>query len=416
MLAPNDIKTVAIVGSGIAGLTAAYLLQQRYQITVFEQNNYVGGHTNTVNVATNSGDYAIDTGFIVFNDQTYPNFIKLLSKLNVAKQKSNMSFSFSSKALQLEYCAETINSLFAQRKNLLRFKFYRLLADVYRFNNAAKKFLRTPHNILLKDFVAQKNYHHWFKQTYLTPMAAAIWSTPPTQVDNIPAQFILQFYQHHGLLNLLKRPQWYVIKGGSQRYVNQLIKPFADRIHVNTPIMRIKRQADGVTLITDNSEQHFDAVVMACHSDQALKLLAKPSAIEEKILSAIPYVTNHVTLHTDHNVLPTQQRAWASWNYQHQDDTKTSLTYYMNKLQSIQAPENFCVSVNQSNINESKILNEFVYAHPTYNQQSVAAKAQHDMINYRNRTFYVGAYWGYGFHEDGVVSSLQALAPLGLSL
>lgn len=411
----HNINNIAIVGSGIAGLTAAYLLHKRYKITVFEANDYIGGHTNTVDVTTASGRYAVDTGFIVFNQRTYPNFIKLLDKLNVAKQKSNMSFSFSSADLGLEYSGDSINSLFAQRKNSINPRFYRLLIDIWRFNRHANRFLQHPdYTITLAEFSQHGCYHRWFNQTYLYPLASAIWSTPAVQVADMPAYFVLQFYANHGLLTLCDRPQWYVIKHGSAQYVKRLIAPFADRIYTNTPVTRIERHQNTVKIMTDQEEQSFDAVVMACHSDQVLAMLAEPSEAENRILSAMQYLPNRAVLHTDKRYMPQRHRAWASWNYLHRNNT--TLTYYMNKLQSIDAPESFLVSINPHDIAPQHIIKTIDYAHPLYNRASMQAQQQHHHINNQQRTFYVGAYWGNGFHEDGVNSSLQALAPLGVAL
>lgn len=410
------MKKIAIIGSGISGLTAAHLLHKQFDITLFEKNDYLGGHTHTVDVNTEHGDYAVDTAFIVFNPKTYPNFIKLLEQLNVAIQTSNMSFSFSSEQHGLEYSGDGLNQLFAQRKNIYNLKFLRLLKDIYSFNRSAKAFLMSPKDELLEDFVSKKRYGNWFTPCYLIPLAAAIWSSPPQDIGQIPAQFILDFYHNHGLLDLFKRPQWYVIKGGSREYIRALTKPFADNILLNTPVNHVIRHDDRVVIETTQDQYTFDGVVMACHSDQALQLLANPSDDEQRILSAIPFFDNNVILHTDHRVLPNSQRAWASWNYRQNHDQKPSLTYYMNKLQSIEAPVSFCVSVNEEDIAEDKIIDTYHYQHPMYSKESVAAKAQHGLINNTQRTFYCGAYWGNGFHEDGVVSSLQALAPLGVSL
>jgi len=286
------------------------------------------------------------------------------------------------------------------------------LTDIVRFNHQAKQFLTSPDpSLSLEQFIQQGRYGEWLRPCYLKPMAAAIWSTPSGEVGHIPAEFILRFYQHHGLLNTINHPDWYVIDGGSNRYVEKLIQPFSDAIRLNTPVLRIERD-DKVNVITQQGSKTFDAVVMACHSDQALTLLAKPTPDEIDILQAIPYSTNHVTLHTDNNSLPTQKAAWASWNYRRHMETSSSLTYYMNRLQSIHAPENFYVSVNQTDIDPNTIIDTFQYTHPLYNERSVRAKANHHRINNKHSTFYVGAYWGNGFHEDGIVSSQTSLNTL----
>lgn len=413
----NDIKKIAIIGSGISGLTAAHLLHEKYDISIFEVNNYIGGHTNTVIIDKECGNYAVDTGFIVFNKKTYPNFIKLLDKLDVEKQESNMSFSFSSQVHGLEYSGNTLSSMFSQRKNVFNPKFYRLLKDIYSFNKRIYKLLEKNINLTtLKKFVEQERYGSYFEACYLNPLASAIWSTPTKYVSNMPASFVFNFYANHGLLDIIDRPQWYVIKGGSNQYVKKIIKPFFNAIRLNEAVRNIKRYNCFVEIETNSSSERFDAVVLSCHSDQALQLLDMPTPNELRILKSIPYIQNKAVLHTDSTILPKSKRAWSSWNYLHQNEDVASLTYYMNKLQSLTTKEDFLVSINNDNIDESKIIQSFDYAHPLYSESSVEAKKQHDIINHKNRTFFTGAYWGNGFHEDGVNSSLKALSGLGVAL
>ena len=412
----DSIKSIAIIGTGISGLTAAHLLHPKYDITLFESNDYVGGHTNTIDVERENKSFSIDTGFIVFNEKTYPNFIKLLNALNVEKQQSNMSFSFSSNRLGLEYSGDTINSLFAQRVNLISPKFYKLLNDIHHFNKKAKLFIQTDNNMTLDEYSKKQKYSEDLHECYINPLASAIWSTPGNKVGNMPAKFILDFYANHGLLDLKNRPMWYVIKNGSKEYVKKIIKPFSNKILLNDEVHNIKRTDSSVTITTRNGVASFDAVVMACHSDQALNLLENPSDLEQEILSSIQYTKNTAILHTDINALPKNKRAWASWNYIQNCKNQASLTYYMNKLQSIKSSEDFCVSINNTDIDSRKIIKTIQYAHPLYDQKSVNAKKSHHLINNKNRTFYVGAYWENGFHEGGVVSSLTALASLGAVL
>lgn len=413
----NDIKKIAIIGSGISGLTAAHLLHKKYEICIFEASNYIGGHTNTINIKKECGHYAVDTGFIVFNKKTYPNFIKLLDKLGVEKQESNMSFSFSSQVHGLEYSGNTLGGIFSQRKNVFNPKFYRLLKDIYSFNKRVYQLLKKNISLTtLKKFVEQERYGSYFEACYLNPLASAIWSTPTKYVSNMPASFVFNFYANHGLLDIIDRPQWYVIKGGSSQYVKKIIKPFSDAIRLNEPVKNIKRYNDFIEIETKSSHERFDAVVLSCHSDQALQLLDVPTPDEQRILKSIPYISNKAVLHTDSTMLPKSKRAWSSWNYLHQNEDVASLTYYMNKLQSLITKEDFLVSINNDNINESKIIQSFDYAHPLYSESSVEAKKQHHIINHKNRTFFTGAYWGNGFHEDGVNSSLRALSGLGVAL
>lgn len=416
MIKPESVEKIAIIGSGIAGLTAAHLLHKKYQITVFEQASYVGGHAHTIDVPTKQGSYAIDTGFIVFNKRTYPLFTQLLHTLGVDYQASDMSFSFQSEALQLEYAGSSVRSLFAQKRNLLNPRFYRLLYDIQRFHRDARDFLTCPDNSVLREFLSARHYSEWLWDTYVLPMTAAIWSSPPGDVLNMPARFMLQFYQQHGLLSINDRPQWYVITGGSREYVKKIIAPWVSQIQLNTPVRSVLRDAHQVTVVSDETQASFDAVVFACHADQALALLTQPTVPEREILSALRFCDNRVVLHTDNRVLPRQRPAWASWNYHQAQHQQASLTYYMNQLQGIQTEQDFCVSVNHTTIAEDAIIAKCNYTHPIYSTASLAASARHEEINHKNRSYYVGAYWGNGFHEDGVVSSLQALAPFGVRL
>ena len=371
----EKFKRIAIIGSGISGLTAAHILHKQYDITVFEKNTYIGGHTNTINISEGTKKYAVDTGFIVFNEKTYPNFMKLLEKLKVPKQKSNMSFSFSSIKRGLEYNGSTLNSLFCDRKNLLNGSFYRLLFDIYGFNRRARKFIRQTSNpMTLNQFLNKALYGDYFKDCYFNPLASAIWSMPAKHVGNMPAQFLLDFYNNHGLLNIIDRPQWYVIKGGSKEYVKKITKPFLEKIELNTAVKNIRRTKNGVAIMTKCGTFDYDAVVLACHSDEALKLLETPSEAEYSILSDIPYKNNTAILHTDSKALPKNQLAWASWNYIQDNEDDATLTYYMNQLQSINSQNHYCVSINNRNINKEKIIKVFNYSHPTYNTKSVTAK------------------------------------------
>ncbi len=413
----QNIKKIAIIGSGIAGLTATYLLHKKYEISLFESDHRLGGHSNTVTVKTDEGDFLIDTGFIVFNYKTYPNFIKLLNTLNIETQLSNMSFSFSSNKLGFEYSGENLSGLICQKSNLFKRRFYQFLVDIYRFNKKAKNTLQQQQSLgTLSEFFQNTEYSSLFYEAYLNPLAAAIWSTPPKDVDNIPAKFIFEFYHKHGLLDLTNRPQWYTIKNGSQNYVNKIADLIRDRIHTNTEIKKITRQADSVILESAEESMRFDAVVIACHSDQALALLTNPSEAEHSILAAIPYFKNTAVLHTDENVLPQSKKAWASWNYKQFSEEQASLTYYMNKLQSLKSKKTFCVSINQEKIDPKKSIKTFHYAHPQFTQYSITAQSRFHEINGKNRTFYSGAYWFNGFHEDGVKASLRALSSLGVTL
>jgi predicted NAD/FAD-binding protein len=407
-------QRIAIVGSGIAGLSAAHYLHPTYDITLFEANEYLGGHTHTVVTEVAGQSYAVDTGFIVFNEHTYPHFIALLDALGVPKQLSNMSFSFRDAAADFEYGGDTLNGLFAQRRRLADPHFYRLLWDIARFNREAQACLQRgiPADQTISDWVSTHRYGRLFQSSYLLPLAAAIWSTPAHDILDMPLSFLFTFYQNHGLFNVVNRPPWYVVAGGSHTYVEKITAPWRESIHCNTPVRAIQRAENQVTVRTDTGSAVFDAVVLACHSDQALALLEKPTADEYDILSQIPYQENIATLHTDPAALPTQRAAWSSWHYQQHGDQTASLTYYMNKLQTLACPEPICVSINHPTIDPAHVIQTMRYAHPRYTEASVKAKSQHHRINGQQHTFYTGAYWGNGFHEDGVRTSYHALAPL----
>ena len=413
---------IAIIGSGISGLTAAYLLNRQHDISVFEASSWVGGHTHTVDVQVDGRHYAIDTGFIVFNDWTYPNFIELLNQLGVTYQPTEMSFSVCDPVSGVEYNGNTLNSLFAQRRNLLSPPFWGMLRDILRFNREAVDDLqqqRIASDLSLGSYLQQRGYGERFIQHYIVPMGAAIWSMSLADMLNFPLQFFLRFFKNHGLLSVTDRPQWQVIKGGSSSYVAPLSASFAERIRLQCPVQRVERDARGVTVHSSAGSERFDKVVFACHSDQALQLLAEPSATEQQILGALPYADNDVVLHTDTRLLPKRPLAWASWNYRLGGPTSqpAALTYNMNILQGLQSDTTFCVSLNQTAaIDPSKILARYTYAHPQYSLAGVAAQARWEELLGANHSYFCGAYWANGFHEDGVVSGLRVARAFGEAL
>ncbi|WPP46571.1 NAD(P)/FAD-dependent oxidoreductase [Pseudomonas sp. AN-1] len=410
---------IAIIGSGIAGLTAAYLLNRRHEITLFEASDWIGGHTHTVDVQLDGRDYAIDTGFIVFNDWTYPNFIRLLERLGVASRPTEMSFSVHDPDSGCEYNGNNLNSLFAQRRNLLSPSFLGMLRDILRFNREALRDLaeeRIGGDITLGDYLARGRYGRRFVDHYIVPMGAAIWSMSLADMLDFPLQFFVRFFKNHGLLSVNDRPQWRVIAGGSRAYVAPLTASFLERIRLNCPVWLVERDADGVTLLSPAGRERFDKVVFACHSDQALTLLAAPSLTEQRILGALRYADNDVVLHTDTRLLPERPLAWASWNYRlggpaHQP---AAVTYNMNILQGIEAPKTFCVSLNQTAaIDPARILGRYNYAHPQYSLAGIAAQARWRELHGQQHSFFCGAYWANGFHEDGVVSALRVAEAFG---
>ena len=406
---------IAIVGTGIAGNVAARRLHAAgHDLTVFEALGHVGGHTHTHEVEQAGRRYAVDTGFIVFNDWTYPNFIALLDELGVASQESAMSFSVRDERDGLEYNGTTLNTLFAQRLNLVRPRFLGMVRDILRFNREAPALLGTPGGeIPLGEVLRAGGYGRAFVEQYIVPMGAAIWSTDAATMQAFPAKFFIRFLLNHGMLSVDERPTWRVVKGGSARYVEKLVAPFRDRIRLRTPVEWIRRLPGQVVVKPrGGAPEHFDALFLACHSDQALRLLADPSPAETEVLSAIPYQENEAVLHTDARLLPRKRLAWAAWNYHvlREDSRRVALTYNMNILQGLDAPEPFLVTLNRTDeIDPSKVLRRITYHHPLYTAAGVAAQARQAEINGPLRTFFCGAYWRNGFHEDGVVSALEAL-------
>ncbi|RMR05584.1 Amine oxidase, flavin-containing [Pseudomonas savastanoi pv. glycinea] len=413
---------IAIIGSGIAGLTSAYLLNRSHDITVFEAADWIGGHTHTVDVNVNGRDYAIDTGFIVFNDWTYPNFIRLLGQLGVNFKPTEMSFSVTDPKTRTEYNGNNLNSLFAQRSNLLSLSFWGMLRDILRFNREALADLesqRIAQDTTLGEYLRSRGYGERFIDHYIVPMGAAIWSMSLADMLAFPLQFFVRFFKNHGLLSVSNRPQWCVIEGGSSRYIEPLTASFAERIRLSCPVNRVERDAEGVTVHSAAGSERFDKVVFACHSDQALKMLAQPSTAEQEILGALPYAENDVVLHTDTRLLPKRPLAWASWNYRLGGGKQqlAAVTYDMNILQGIDSDTTFCVSLNQTAaIDPNKILARYTYAHPQYSLAGVDAQARWPELDGVNHTWFCGAYWANGFHEDGVVSGLRVASALGESL
>lgn len=401
---------IAVIGTGIAGNVAAYKLRQEHEVTVFEANAYVGGHTNTVDVFDGGKKFPIDTGFIVFNDRTYPNFIKLLDEIGQDWQDSEMSFSVRSD--KLEYNGSSLDSLFAQRSNLLRPSFYKMVRDILRFNKEAAQDVDAVPDITLSEYVANRNYGEAFLQQYLLPMAAAIWSAEPSRVLDMPAEFLFRFFRNHGLLQLKDRPTWRVIKGGSREYVRKLVAGHRDQIRLNTPVYEVSRHSSGVQIRSAGSDlETFDAVFFACHSDQALAMLSQPTAVESDVLGAIRYQSNEAILHTDERLMPQRRKAWAAWNYHVPSDAgrHVAVTYNMNILQGLRSKNQYCVTLNNaSEIRTDRIIKRVQYDHPMITLDAVRAQARQNEIN-RDRFFFCGAYWRNGFHEDGVVSALQAV-------
>lgn len=411
---------IAIVGSGISGLVAAHLLNRRCDITLFEREDRLGGHTATIDVDFKGRHYAIDTGFIVYNDWTYPNFIKLLCQLGVDSQPTSMGFSVSCNDSGLEYAGNNLNALFAQRKNILSSQFWLILRDIFRFNKNAEKDLKNMHiskEMTLGEYLDANGYSEVFARYYLVPMGAAIWSASLAAMRAFPVHFFIQFFHNHGLLNIIDRPQWRVVAGGSKSYIAPLIKGFENNIVTSAQIRCIERRNGAAVLHFANGESaHFDEVVLATHSDQALALLQDASETEKAVLGAIPYSDNSVVLHHDQTLLPKNKTTWSSWNYRLTggEDTLPIVTYNMNILQGIESDTTFCVSLNADHlIDPTKIIARFNYAHPQFSIAAIQAQKRWAEINGVNATWFCGAYWANGFHEDGVTSALQVTEQFG---
>ncbi|MCH2323842.1 MAG: FAD-dependent oxidoreductase [Pseudomonadales bacterium] len=415
-------QRIAIIGSGISGLTAAYLLHKSHEITLFEANDYIGGHTHTAKVAQGKQYYDIDTGFRVCTDRNYPNFLKLMDKLNVAMQPTEMSFSVRNNPLGLEYNGHNLNTLFSQRRNLLSPKFYRLIRDILYFNKAAKKAIEegVAENITLDTFVNQQSLSDIFKNNYLLPMAAAIWSCSMEQAGEFPLQFFLKFFLNHGLLDIKNRPQWYAVKGGSKAYIDPMTSGFKDQIRLSTPVNSVVRDDSWIEVNHATGKETFDQLVFACHSDQALDLLKNASIEEKAILGELLYQQNDVILHSDASLMPKKSLSWASWNFlagEQEHNDPTLVTYCMNILQGIASDQPFLVSLNaRHKIDPEKIIGEYDYTHPVYSVAGMKAQSRRNEISGVGRIHYCGAYWYNGFHEDGVRSALDIGEKFGVSL
>lgn len=408
---------IAVIGGGISGLTAAYYLGKQHQVSLFEAGNYLGGHTDTHELTVAGKVYPIDTGFIVFNKQNYPNFSRLLDELEVKSQPTTMSFSVTNVLSGLEYNATDINRLFCQRRNLINPKFYRMIWDLVRFYREAPKLLKTDDDSLtLGDYLESNKYSQVFINDHLLPMACALWSGPSISIKAFPARYFVQFMHNHNMLNLTARPEWRVISHGSKRYVEKLVNKSNAEFHTSAVVQSVSRNTNGVTLRVNGETTRFDKVIIATHSDQALRLLDKPSKSEIEILGGIGYQQNEMLLHSDKQILPSNHNAWASWNVRVSPDlaTQCTVSYHMNTLQDIDAPLEFIVSLNSKHlINPAKVFLSRRYSHPMYNASTLSAQKRWTEITGLQHTYYCGAYWGWGFHEDGVNSALRVIEALG---
>ncbi|MGL4381299.1 MAG: NAD(P)/FAD-dependent oxidoreductase [Vibrio sp.] len=411
---------IAIIGSGISGLTCGYYLHRYHDITMFEANDYIGGHTATIDIELEGKSYAVDTGFIVYNQRTYPNFIKMMDEVGVHGKPTQMNFSVRNDINGLEYNGHTLATLFAQKRNWFNLRFYRFIAEILRFNRLTKACVahRQLNEQTLGEFLAEHKFDDYFCENYILPMGAAIWSSSLSDMRAFPLLFFARFFLNHGLLDVTQRPPWYVIPGGSRNYIQPLTQGFIDRIHLNSAVKQVRRLATGVEIQVNDRVEFFDEVIFACHSNQALAMLSEPSMSEQQLLSALTYQTNEVVLHTDSALLPKCKAAWAAWNYwlKGEADQQTrlpALTYNMNILQHIQAPQTLCVTLNCSeDIDPNKVLARFSYDHPVFSHSAIKAQQKKSHISGVNHTWYCGAYWHNGFHEDGVRSALDVVTQL----
>jgi predicted NAD/FAD-binding protein len=398
------------------------MLHCDHELVVFEASEEAGGHANTVHVETETGAYDLDTGFIVFNDRNYQGFERLLDELGVPTQPSQMSFGVSD-GVDFEYNGASPNGLFANRGHVITPSFHRMVADLARFNRDARRLLASEENPSLQEWLAQRRYSRVFVERLIVPQASAVWSADPAQMWSFPARFLVEFFDNHGMLGFRDRPRWRTIAGGSRNYIEALTRPWRERLRLSTPVTKVARHPSHVVVSARGHEpERFDAVVIATHSDQALALLADPSERERELLGAIPYQRNEAVLHTDRSLLPRRRRAWASWNYHlgvKADDGapaagRCTVTYHLNRLQSLRADRELCVTLNRTAaIDPDQIIRTMQYAHPVFTPAGIAAQARHREISGRNRTHYCGAYWGSGFHEDGVSSARRVVRELG---
>lgn len=413
-------KNIAIIGTGISGLSAAYLLHPHHDITVYEKNDYLGGHSRTVEVKTIDGVVPVDTGFIVFNYRNYPLLTGLFAHLNVPVVKSDMSFGASINDGWMEYSTQHLTRVFAQRRNLLRPHFWQMIFNILSFNKQAKTYLERDPAITLEECLAELRMGRWFKEYYLLAMGSAIWSTPLEEMLKFPASTFVRFFENHGLLTVSDQPQWYTVAGGSREYVKRLAAPFRDKIRTNTGIAKIMRASDSVTVV-DNHGRHeaYDEVILACHADQALLMIDNPSAQERRILSAFRYQPNRAVLHSDVSFMPKSKKAWASWVYlsekKHDKNSGISLSYWMNNLQPLATQKPIVVTLNPSREPASELVyDDYWFEHPLFDEAAIRAQDEISQIQGKNRVWFCGAYQRYGFHEDGLGSAVSMVQAMGI--
>jgi len=406
---------VGIIGSGISGLICAYLLRRKFDVTIYESDIKPGGHVNTVEVKGERGTQNIDTGFIVFNESNYPNFVSLLDHLEIESKTTRMGFSVRCDKSGIEYSGESLRGLFGAKRNLVDFKHWGMVREIFRFHSIAKKNLRTQESV--DDFLLKNHFSQRFRDVFLLPLGSALWSCPSTKFGKFPMEFVIDFLSNHKMLQSFDRPIWRVLKDGSRAYVDQMVKNIGNRLHLNTPVKRVSRSKEGVNIeLQDGTNARFDEVILACHADQSLKMIDQPTHEEKKLLEAFPYEQNLISLHSDDSLLPRRNSARASWNAHIPEahSEKATVTYDMNILQGLSCSQPFCVSLNQErSIESNKHHGDFKFSHPTYHEGRKSAQKRHREFIRNQGISLCGAYWGYGFHEDGLSSGLRVCEAFG---
>ncbi len=410
------MQTVAIIGTGIAGMGCAHLLQHRYALTIFEKNNYIGGHTNTVSVEEDGKPVYMDTGFMVFNFETYPNLCQLFEEIKAPIKKTDMSFSVQYVPTGLEYCGSGLNGLFAQRKNIFSPGYIRMLMEITRFNKISVEILDKPEyaNHSLADYIKEFKFSEEMLLKYLVPMSSAVWSTPMDKMLDFPAVTLIRFFKNHGFLGLNTQHQWYTLQNGSQAYREILIKPFKDKIQVNNAALSVKRLPGGKALVTtaNGMQQEFDKVIFAAHANETLSMLSEPTADEQRLLSVFHYEKNKATVHTDESVMPKNRRTWSSWNYRIEERNGKQVPttiYWMNRLQGVSDRKNYFVSINAipGSVAPEKLIREIDYEHPLFDVAAIRAQDELHQLNASGPLYFCGSYFKYGFHEDAYKSAVD---------
>lgn len=408
------MERIAIIGTGVSAMSAAYFLRNDYDVTFFEKDDYAGGHTNTLTIDEDGTPIYIDSAFMVFNHVTYPNLLKFFRQLDIKEKNTNMSFSVQHLPSGLEYCGTGLNGLFAQRKNLLSWKHIRMLLDINRFNKEAIEVLEDKHFIgySIRNYFDEKGYGQAMLEQYLIPMSSAVWSTPPEQMLDFPIVTLVRFFKNHGFLGMTTQHQWKTLIGGSRQYRDKVMAMFPDRVHLNSEVVQVLRKPDGVELSLKDGNKHvFDRVIIASHADQSLRLLGDPTELERTLLSKFKYQPNQATLHTDDALMPKTRLAWSAWNYRikkKEDRLVPQTIYYMNRLQHVSQKKDYFVSINDDgDIDRSKIIWQKEYAHPLFDVGAIQAQDDLPKLNDNGKTFFCGAYFKYGFHEDGFTSGMN---------